>query len=99
MAVYVLVDGDGIDKRIKFGPLELADPTTYLVPEGLEIMAESDALAQGYQYTAGGAAVAPGEPDGSDGDNGEHHGHGRGRHGGEGAQNHSGDEHGHPHQH
>jgi hypothetical protein len=86
MATYVLVENDGIDKTIKYGPLELADPSTYTVPEGQEIMLESDALAQGYHYSEGGAALAPDDPDTGDSEDEDgKHGRGRrGRHGGEG---------------
>lgn len=69
MATYVLVDADGIDKEIKFGPLELENPNDYVVPEGQELMVESEARAQGYHYPAGGAAFAPEQTgDGEDGD-------------------------------
>ncbi|AZM47808.1 hypothetical protein DMB38_20250 [Streptomyces sp. WAC 06738] len=64
MATYVLVDADGVDKEIKYGPLELEDPNTYVVPEGQKIMLESEALAQGYHYSAGGAALSPEAPAG-----------------------------------
>jgi len=67
MATYVLVDADGIDKEIKYGPLELENPNDYVVPEGQKIMPEAEALAQGYHYSAGGAALAPDQPaDGAD---------------------------------
>lgn len=90
MAEYVLVDADGIDKTIKYGPLELEDPSTYAVPEGLKILPLDEARAQGYRFSEGGAAVAPGEPEpgggashGHDGGHG-HEGHDHGHHGHEG---------------
>ncbi|MGW3153716.1 hypothetical protein [Streptomyces sp. NPDC001089] len=82
MALYVLVDADGIAKEIKFGPVELDDPSTYVVPEGSMIMLESEALAQGYHFSAGGAAIAPGEPTGDGKSHGHEHEHGH--HGGHG---------------
>lgn len=68
MATYVLVDADGIDKVIKYGPLELEDPNSYVVPEGLKIMPQDEALAQGYRFPEGGAALAPDQPAGAGGD-------------------------------
>ena len=59
MATYVLVDADGVDKTIKYGPLELEDPNSYIVPEGLTILLEDEARAEGYRYPEGGAAFAP----------------------------------------
>lgn len=66
MATYVLVDADGIDKEIKYGPLELQNPNDYQAPEGQQLMVESEALAQGYHYAAGGAALAPEQQAGAD---------------------------------
>ena len=75
MATYVLVDADGIDKEIKYGPLELEDPSTYVVPEGDKIMLQSEAQAQGYYFPAGGAAIVPESPTGTDGQHEQGHGH------------------------
>ncbi|MEU0214545.1 hypothetical protein ABZ281_05245 [Streptomyces sp. NPDC006265] len=66
MARYVLVDADGIDMTIKYGPIELEDPSQYSVPEGNKLLLESTALGEGYRYAEGGAAFAPENPDGDD---------------------------------
>ncbi|MGW3860702.1 hypothetical protein ACWEDZ_04370 [Streptomyces sp. NPDC005047] len=62
MARYVAVSTDDWDKVIKEGPYELEDPEQYSVEPGQRLMPEEDALAAGYRYAEGGAAVAPGEP-------------------------------------
>ncbi|WP_369042234.1 hypothetical protein [Streptomyces sp. Midd1] len=91
MATYVLVENDGIDKTIKYGPLELDDPSTYTVPEGQKIMLESDARAQGYRYSEGGAALSPDDPNAGDDDTDEDDDkHGRGRHGRRGGEGNEG---------
>ncbi|WP_329271953.1 hypothetical protein [Streptomyces sp. NBC_01451] len=66
MARYVLVDADGIDMTIKYGPIELEDPSQYSVPEGNKLLLESTALGEGYRYAEGGGALAPENPDGDD---------------------------------
>jgi hypothetical protein len=84
---YVLVDADGIDKTIKYGPLELEDPSQYSVPEGNKLMPEEQALAEGYRYPEGGAALAPEDPDGGDTtDDEDGRGHRGRRGGGDGAR-------------
>lgn len=86
MARYVLVDADGIDMTIKYGPIELEDPSQYSVPEGNKLLLESTALGEGYRYAEGGAAVAPDNPDGDDTTDDEdgRHDNGRRRRGGDG---------------
>lgn len=89
MARYVLVDADGIDMTIKYGPIELEDPSQYSVPEGNKLLLESTALGEGYRYAEGGAAVAPDSPDGDDttddeDDEDDRHDNGRRRRGGDG---------------
>ncbi|MEU1552144.1 hypothetical protein ABZ517_05405 [Streptomyces scabiei] len=66
MARYVLVEADGIDLTIKFGPIELEDPSQYTVPEGQKLLLEEVALSEGYRYSEGGAGFAAQDPDGSE---------------------------------
>lgn len=84
MARYVLVDADGIDMTIKYGPIELEDPSEYSVPEGNKLMLEETALGEGYRYSEGGAALAPDSPDDSSDDEDDRHDNGRRRRGGDG---------------
>ncbi|MFV0135495.1 hypothetical protein ACLGIH_20125 [Streptomyces sp. HMX87] len=77
MARYVLVDADGIDMTIKYGPIELEDPSQYSVPEGNQLMLESVALSEGYRYAEGGAAFAPEDPSSGEGDEDDRPGRGR----------------------
>jgi hypothetical protein len=79
---YVLVDADGIDKTIKYGPIELEDPAEYSVPQGNMLLPEDQALAEGYRYPEGGAALAPEDPEGGDTSDDEDDENGRGRRGG-----------------
>ncbi|MFE4527105.1 hypothetical protein ACFRMO_07890 [Streptomyces anulatus] len=56
---FVTVSTESFDKTIKFGPLELDDPSDYVPAEGTRLMPEEEALAAGYRYAEGGAAFAP----------------------------------------
>lgn len=77
---YVVVSVEDFDKSIKFGPLELEDPSEYIPDEGTKLISEEEALASGYRYAeGGGAGFAPGDDDhdhdhGSNG-RGKKHGH------------------------
>ncbi|MFI7083878.1 hypothetical protein ACIBUR_09755 [Streptomyces anulatus] len=56
---FVTVSTEDFDKTIKFGPLELDDPSDHVPAEGTRLMPEEEALAAGYRYAEGGAAFAP----------------------------------------
>ncbi|MEV7902169.1 hypothetical protein [Streptomyces anulatus] len=63
---YVTVSTEDFDKVIKFGPLELDDPSQHVPAEGTRLMPEEEALAAGYRYSEGGAAFAPDSEDEED---------------------------------
>ncbi|WP_274032538.1 hypothetical protein [Streptomyces sp. MMBL 11-1] len=58
---FVVVSIEDFDKTIKFGPLELNDPSEYVPAEGTRLMPEEEALTAGYHYAEGGAGFAPDE--------------------------------------